>query len=192
MEQLFYENLVPTRNMNKPKFMGLLRSVIGPGLDQAAVVDSLTTAFDIENAAGAQLDIIGEILGLKRLLDVIPYEGSREMDDEEYRLMLKFKSMKNAWDGTTGGAVKIYQQMAESGLSVTYKDHQDMSVKIEFDDIGTDRMIAMITNCDILPIPAGVSVAVEFVGEVVSTSITIDANVTGVDYQEQVSGIVTN
>lgn len=190
MDQLFYEDLVPTRNMMKPKFMELLRSVIGPGLELGAVTDSLVTAFDLDNAAGIQLDILGDLLGLSRVLNVVGEGQDPVMNDEEYRFALRMKALKNNWDGTNQGVAEICRVMAEYGISVKYTDNQNLTVSFDIDEEDDGRMEGILSQNNILPVPAGVDATVSYGGVIVETGMFSNAAVTGYAIEEQVEGIV--
>ena len=66
-----YTELIPSANINKPKFVAKVALVTGAIDAITQVILGLPDAFDIDNAIGAQLDIVGEWVGRKRLVNEI-------------------------------------------------------------------------------------------------------------------------
>ena len=65
-----YLNLIPYKQFTKQKYMDFLRSIIDPAMGLHGVLGSFQYVFDLDNAAGKQLDIIGDYVGVSR---VLPY-----------------------------------------------------------------------------------------------------------------------
>lgn len=185
MDRMFYENLVTTGNNNKPKFMALLRAVLEQGVSMQAVSDSMTLSFDLENAAGSQLDVLGKLVGVSRLLKFTPTVGDRNMTDEEYREVLQLKAIQNIWDGTNEGAMKAYNVLAQNGIHLQYTDNQDMTVLITIFDAKTTREAEMLEYAGCLPIPLGVGYQLSISGGTSSADAEIaETAVTGIGVQE--------
>jgi hypothetical protein len=67
-----YLNLIPPPNNMAEKFKAWLGAGIQPLVDVTNLNIGMGAYFNIETATGAQLDILGDILGRKRLLDFEP------------------------------------------------------------------------------------------------------------------------
>ena len=61
-----YKLLIPNENYRKEKYMKFVEAVLTPVMNQGSLVESMEQAFDIYNAAGDQLDILGELVGIDR------------------------------------------------------------------------------------------------------------------------------
>ena len=109
-------NLVTNEHQDKPKFMATLAATLQPFADLNAVLDNFSALFDVDCAVGAQLDVVGQWVGLSRKLEAPipnvyfsfdvagvgfdqgvwfapfdPTEGVISLDDATYRTMLYIK-----------------------------------------------------------------------------------------------------
>ena len=150
-----YLDLVSSWHRGKPRFAATLRAVV----EALPKPTEIAAAFDLDTAAGAQLDVIGQWVGLSRFLDsriegvyfawdtaglgweqgtwqglYDPTEGVVRLDDETYRKLLRVKIAANQWDGTTPGAVAILNGVFEGtdtpDARFYIEDHQDMSMLV--------------------------------------------------------------
>ena len=179
-----YEKLISDRNARREKFMGYVRAILSLGIGVASPVESMDMAFDISNAAGDQLDVIGDLVGLKRLLDYEPSVGSREMDDDEYRLCLKMTIAKNEWDGTNDGAFAAYKILNDSGIGINYYDNQDTTVSLVVQEALSVRIYEILRNTGLLLVPSGVSAEFEFSGESVDFDLYTTVGISGIESVE--------
>lgn len=174
-----YLNLVPTENSQKPKFMAFLEAVLNNGISMGVACNSMGEAFDITNAAGNQLDIIGELVGVSRLLPFVPLLGTREMDDNEYRVFIMMKIFRNEWDGTTESAVKIYQSAFQNIAGIEFRDDGVCHVVVNVRFSGETRLAELLNSTGTLLIPAGVSMTVNVVDNDAIIDFGASANVIG-------------
>jgi len=164
MDILFYEDLIPTRNANRPKFMAYLDSVLRHGIALGSVVESIVSAYDLENAAGEQLNVIGDMVGLSRRLAFSPPFGGKDMSDEEYRLMIQLRIAHNFWDGTCSGAFVVNQVLSDFGIDIQYIDNMDMTVQVQLPGTVSQRLTQIIGLSGLLPVPAGVNCTFTIIG----------------------------
>lgn len=179
-----YTTLITAGHRDKPKFVetvGLLTGALGQIYDRTV---SLTEAFNIDVAVGAQLDIIGLWVGISRrqlvpIADAFfswdtpglgwdqanwkgPFEaaeGITILDDETYRAVIKAKIGSNYWDGT-GEEIQVIGQEAFDDLDVQcfVLDHLDMTITIYILGAPTAALIEMIKRGIAPPKPAGVKI----------------------------------
>ena len=126
-----YIKLVTSKHYDKPKFIAWLTENLIPPDDATTVINSLQSDFNLDTAVGNQLDIIGQLVGRKRLLDFQPTVDSPTMDDTTYRFVLKAKIAQNQWDGTTPGLYAIWNSVFPIN-PISVKDNQDMTCDILF------------------------------------------------------------
>ena len=151
-----YALLISERNYERTKYMELVRSLIKPGINLNELMDSIDMVFALDNAAGVQLDIIGMIVGASRELNYSPTTGSRIMDDDEFRLVIKLTIAQNTWDGTLGSLSKIYGGIFGDSVRLQYQDNQDMTVTINaYGDINT-RQLDILNGSGLILVPTGV------------------------------------
>lgn len=150
-----YTELITSEHSDKPKYMAMVQAVVQPVVDALNVTDSLPAEFDLDLAVGAQLDVVGQWVGIGRRvntplegvyfsLDIEmlgfdqgvwkgPYDpdvGVTVLDDDSYRLVLKAKISSNHWDGTFGATKAIMDQIFGDATHVFIEDNQDMSMTV--------------------------------------------------------------
>lgn len=126
----FYLNLVTSQYRNSPKFLELMEALLQKLEDLSALSDGIDSAFDIDQAAGVQLDILGKIVGRERTVDFIPsYDFSPTLNDDDYRLLLKAKIGINQWDGLQSSLGPLWARLFPAGKIGSY-DNQDMTMDI--------------------------------------------------------------
>jgi hypothetical protein len=112
--------------------------------------------FDIDNAAGVQLDLIGGIVGRRRLLDFQPQDGSSaNLDDEMYRILLKAKISQNHWDGTIPGMYELWENLFPD-YEIFIKDNMNMTMTAYLAGYVPNLLFDLINNDYIIPRPQGV------------------------------------
>lgn len=151
-----YTDLITNYHRDKPLFTQHVDLSTRPLSDAASAMSSLITAFDIDDAVGVQLDILGEWIGRKRTVAIPiagvyfsfdteglgwdqgvwqgPYDpdsGYTSLSDETYRIILKAKIAINQWDGTNDALKGILDTaLAGYGLTMQIVDGQDMTISI--------------------------------------------------------------
>lgn len=151
-----YTDLITNYHATKPKFVEHIDLVTRPLAETSAAMKGLINAFDIDHAAGVQLDILGQWIGLSRVVsqpisgvyfswdtDGLGYDqgvwqgpydpdsGYTSLSDETYRIVLKTKTAINNWDGRNDSLAPILDAALDgSGLKMQIVDNQDMTIGI--------------------------------------------------------------
>lgn len=148
-----YTSLVTSEHADKPKFMAMVAAVSQCFVDQQNELEAFVNDFDLDEAIGAQLDILGKWVGISRNIETPisgvyfsldasgvgfdqgvwqgpfdPSLGIVRMDDETYRLIIRAKIAANHWDGTIGSAAAILSSIFGTSTYVFIQDNQDMSM----------------------------------------------------------------
>ena len=160
MDLTSYENLVTYRHLLKEKYMKFVRLLLEQPLGSASVTDSFLYAFNLFNARGVNLDVIGELVGVNRLLNFTPTVGTRLMNDDEYRMLIRLKIARNVWDGRNESIQEIYDSIFPE-LNIKYIDNQDMTITITTTGNFRFREYEIFSVSGYLLIPAGVGYKVE-------------------------------
>jgi len=190
-----YTDLITSQHADKPKFRALVEAGTQPLIDAREAAYSLSQAFDLDVAVGAQLDVVGQWVGLSHFVPVTitgvyfafdttavgwdqgswrgpfdPVEGLSRLDDETYRLMIRAKIGANHWDGTLNGWQGIINQVFDdTGTVVFAVDHQDMSMSVNFAGATPSALLAGLIRSGALQLkPAGVRIAGYFVSSEIS------------------------
>ena len=177
---------VTSAHSDKPKFMASLAAVLQPLADMRDLVMSLPAAFDLDTAIGAQLDIVGQWVGVTRAL-AVPITGvyfafdtsgvgwdqgswwapgddltyQYALSDDGYRTLLRAKIVANTWDGTIPGAYRTWDTLfAGTGYSIKITDLGGMQMNYTLTGPVPDVVTRTLFMGGYLDIkPAGVQVA---------------------------------
>lgn len=151
-----YLNLVTSQHADKPKFKAWLTAVLEPIDDATSLVNDLYKYFDLDDAVGAQQDIIGEIVGVGRIVPFQPSDGSSPvLDDDTYLLVLRAKIAKNSWDGTIPAVYDLFNTLFPlQKLVIT--DNQDMSMDVLVFGMSAGIQQDLVAHGYIVPKPQGV------------------------------------
>ena len=152
-----YTDLVTMEHRDKPNFMDMVcYSTQAFADNQLKYKDRFVLAYDVDNAVGNQLDVVGQWVGIhRRLLQPIenvffsfdtvglgfdqgvwlgPYDtaaGVTYLPDDFYRLLIKMKIVNNHWDGTKEGAYEIMNTVFNTlGYNFFIEDHGDLSISL--------------------------------------------------------------
>lgn len=154
-----YISLITSEHRDKPAFVAVITALCQPIVDRINLVKSFPSLYDLDAAGGQQLDVVGEWVGISRLLalpltDVYftwggpavlgwgsgvwrgefdPTTGLVSLPDDEYRQLIKAKIAANRWTGGILDAEAIWSQVfSGSGREIIVQDNQDMSMTIGF------------------------------------------------------------
>ena len=195
MDKRAYTTLPTSGNLQIPhsgallrsKFMAFLEAVLEVPIALGTTSESIGSAFDVNNAAGKQLDVIGELVGLPRVLPYAPATGTREMSDEEYRLALMIKIAQNEWDGTNGNAVEIVHKYLSGNITVSFADMQNGTVEYNVTGDITTREVEILHAAGLLLVPVGVSTTVTAeLGDVEDLETFVSCGVSGMEIADTV------
>lgn len=180
-----YTQLITSEHVDKPRFVAtvaLTTGMLGQAADAAL---SLTPAFSLDAAVGAQLDKVGLWVGISRNQNIPipdayfswdteglgwdqanwkapydPVEGITTLDDATYRAVLKAKIGSNYWAGTNETLQVIAESaFADLGVQCFVVDNFDMSVTVYILGAPTAVLVALIKRGVVPPKTAGVRVA---------------------------------
>lgn len=182
----YYLSLITHQYQMSPNFIAWLTAVLQMVDDVDTLIENMYLYFDIDNAVGAQLDILGVHLGQSRYLNFNPTDGSNPyLADELYRAILKFKIGVNSWDGQSKTIYKLWAQLFPN-VAIKIVDNQDMSATITFNGSLPQIVIDMINKDQLIPRPEGVNYNFPgLAGQVVLPFFSYDMNdtyFTGYDY----------
>lgn len=134
-----YQNLVTSEYTDQPNFMAMIAFLAAIPVQVQKLMDQMTeTIFNLDTPpVGDQLDIIGEWVGISRLVtvpvtgvyftwdDTTPFTGwdygvwqpstqptsITSLPDDVYLTLIRATIAANNWDGTTTGAYLIWDQV---------------------------------------------------------------------------------
>ena len=154
-----YRRLLTSEYKTRPRLTSWLLWLLSEGLTYKNTVQEFLDAFNLDAAEGVQLDIIGRIVGVDRLLSFHPVSGdSPLMNDSTYRMVIKAKIIQNTWKGTLD---ELYEAWAVLFPEVRYfqiQDLQDMTYNVVIMGAFTPLERELIANGYIIPKPEGVRI----------------------------------
>ena len=126
---------------------------IGVVSDITTVLDGFTADFDLASAVGAQLDIVGSIVGADR---EVTLDGQAvALEDDDFRNLIRAKVVNNHWDGNKEFLYAAWNALFPE-TTIVLLDNQDMTVNVLVSG-GYDPIVwSLIINDYIVPRPQGV------------------------------------
>lgn len=185
-----YLRLITSEHNDKPDFVSTVSALVQPMADLLVLYASLTPRYDLDTAVGAQLDVVGQWIGVSRVLTVAlanPFfswdevglgwdEGSWwspdnplteliVLPDDAYRTLLRARAANNQWDGTIPGAYAIWNILfAGTGRTIDITDNEDMTMVFTLRGTPPDAITLALLNDGLLSLrPAGVLATVNYV-----------------------------
>ncbi len=155
----YYLSLITSQYQLSPNFLLWLGAVLQVNADLAtAISEMITPAFDLAWAVGAQLDILGQWVGVVRTVPFQPSGGvSPILDDPTYRILIIAKIGQNQWDGKIASLYPLWQALFPGGTIEIFDQAAgvmtaDLILAGQFTSIIQD----LIVNGMIVPRPEGV------------------------------------
>lgn len=152
---------VATQYQNSADFLAYLAAILTPNNELEIVFQQVAEQVDIDVAEGENLDTIGDIVGISRVLpggpsNPLPPDQS-VLADPQYRCLLRAKIVKNHSRGLNEDIIKGLSFLFDTDY-VAIDDNNDMTISI-----GVGKMLgaveqAMYYLLDILPRPGGVMI----------------------------------
>ena len=151
-----YLDLITSEYATLPKYKSYVKSfldLISPMVDS---INEFEVVFNIDEATGISLDILGNLVGISRILPLFNPSIPSILSDDTYRTLIKSKVFFNHWDGSMEGLESI-MSFVFSDMAWSIVDNQDMTADILIVNPNlTDEWEQLLYNGYILPKPSGV------------------------------------
>lgn len=178
-----YLGLITSQHKDKPKYAAMLSALLQHSEDIFSVAVGVDDEFDLDNAVGAQQDILGDIVGQSRTVDFQPDKGlSPVLDNYTYSNLLKAKIAKNMWKGRIEDLREIWLTLF--GKPIIIQDNQDMTIDVVVVGIYDQMTKNLIQQGYIVPKPQSVSLNYAFSDDAVFGYDMETATVKGYDHAE--------
>lgn len=150
-----YLKIITSEHRDKPKFNKALSAFLQKWQDIFEAGALMIIAFEIEQAQGAQLDLIGARVGAGRTVSLSNIEAYN-LNDVDYRLYIKAQIAKNLWKGGIEELQGLWKNLFGERLII--KDNQDMTMDVYLIGNLSETFINLIkANC-IVPKPVSVKI----------------------------------
>jgi hypothetical protein len=117
--------------------------------------------FDLDEAEGDQLDVLGQIVGANRVLPFQPDKGlSPVLDDNAYRTLIKAKIAQNLWKGGAEDLAATWRVLFGNGIII--QDNGNMTIDVVVIGINDQISQNMIQQGLIVPKPQSVGMNYHF------------------------------
>ena len=181
-----YLDLITSEHRSRRKFGGTVTTAVAPLVTVQDFIDStMLPAWDIDTAVGAQLDQIGEWVGVTRSVELPltgayfswdrtkdlgwehgywqgkydPSTGIISLADHVYRAVLFAKIASNVWDGTMSTMSNIWDDTMGTMSKLIIMDHQDMSITLGLKGIAPNAVMTYVLISGRIPLkPEGVRI----------------------------------
>ena len=183
-----YENLIVPEHHGQPNFTATIDLSVQPFVDEQNLLNEYPLLFDLDSAAGVQLDAVGVRVGRSRQVAVPltnvyfswdtpslgwdqgywqgpfdPSTGVVSLDDATYRLLLRTVIITNTWNGTVNGAAPalavIFNNTLTPGTLIFIYNGMDMTETIGIaGEVPPVIFQALLASGEIPLVPAGVRV----------------------------------
>ncbi|MBX4259725.1 DUF2612 domain-containing protein (plasmid) [Clostridium estertheticum] len=158
-----YIDSITSEHIDKPNFIAWLSSSLSIVDGVYNLLADMDSNFDIDNAIGVQLDMLGTIIGRSRILNFQPLNGyDPVLNDADYKLVLRAKIAMNNWDGTIPQIYEIWDNIFDD-IKLQLADNQDMSFTAYILGYVNQARQSLIQAGYIVPKPEGV--AITYVGK---------------------------
>lgn len=153
----YYQSLITSEYQSSVKWMQFLTAFLNKLVDVNTCADGLVENFDLDQAVGVQLDLLGEIIGISRTLPFQPSGGiSPILTDTIYRLLLKATVGRNQWDGQQDSLQSLWTTLFPNSIIAIHDNHaMNMDVFFYFPDI-TAIFTDIIRHGYVVPKPEAV------------------------------------
>jgi Protein of unknown function (DUF2612) len=152
----YYLNLFTSEYKLAPNLNAWMAALLSPLNDTTTMLAGMTEAFDLGNAAGVQLDILGQIAGVSRTVPFQPSDSvSPVLDDATYTILIQATIANNQWDGTQESLQPIWATLFPTGR-IAIIDNQNMSATVIIGGALSSIVQDLISNGLIVPRPEGV------------------------------------
>ena len=152
----YYLKLITSQYQIAPNFMSYAAALLKYLDDLSQLLVQMQVAYDLDNALGTQLDVLGTIIGQSRTMTFQPSNSvSPVLDDATYRLLLLARIAQNQWAGTIDSLQSVWSSLFPGG-KIAIQDAQNMTATIILSGAFTSITKDLITNGLIVPRPAGV------------------------------------
>jgi hypothetical protein len=185
-----YTNLITSEHADKSKFVATVTASVQGWADITALENQIPLLYDVDNAVGEQLDIIGQWVGVTRNLKLSiagiyfafdtanvgfdqgiwqgPYDpdtGLVQLPDTHYRILIKATILNNVWNGTTDHAYTLANSVFQIfGYSLFIEDPSNLTMNLGLVGQGAPDALtlALFTGGYLNIKPAGVHISSYF------------------------------
>ena len=157
-----YLNNITSQHRGAVRFIAWLTALLKAADGAFEVLRDMPDAFDPHSAVGAQLDVIGMLVGVGREFPPMSFPYDKPLlDDDVYRRVILAKIVKNSWRGNLESLSKLWDETMRGIYRVVYIDNQDMTVDATVTGDFTPAETELILQGRVVPKPMGVRIHID-------------------------------
>lgn len=184
--------------------MAMVSSTTQPFADLVAGYQAMNSLYDVDVAVGAQLDVVGQWVGVNRRLQQPitgvyfafdtaglgwdqgvwkgpndPTTGLVSLPDDHYRLVIYARILNNSWNGSLSQAYQIAEVLfTPLGYQVFFQDPGDLTMQMGIVGVTIPDALtlALFTQGDLNLRPAGVLITDYFYQQSLGPLFAFDLN----------------
>lgn len=161
-----YQDLITSEHRGKPRYMATVTALLRHSDDIFSMGVYMDDYFDLDEAEGDQLDVLGQIVGASRVLPFQPDKGlSPVLDDNAYRTLIKAKIAQNLWKGGAEDLAATWRVLFGNGIII--QDNGNMTIDVVVIGINDQISQNMIQQGLIVPKPQSVGINYHFAAKAV-------------------------
>lgn len=148
----YYADLLILQYKTQPKARATISALTDKVIADGLLLDVIN-GFNIDTAVGKQLDILGQYIGLSRIVkEKVGAPGTIVLSDDNYRLLLKLKLICNTSYSATSQIRNALFQLFPDDIRVF--DPRNMIISYELSTKFND-LLNVIAAEELLPFPMG-------------------------------------
>lgn len=154
-----YLGLITSEYAGQPNFTAWLSDTLQIVDDGMNALIGMPSDFELASAVGAQLDVIGAIVGVNRNVQIALSTGTSILDDTHFRTLIQAKIAQNQWDGTTPAIYALWSSIfPDSQIQII--DNQNMTMQAVVTGLSDPIYSDLLTAGLIIPKPSGVGLTI--------------------------------
>ena len=158
--QNYYADLLILQYKTQPKARANIQALIKELYGSGSLLD-MVNGFGLDTAVGKQLDILGKYIGLNRQVKVnIGTSDTNILTDDQYRILLKLKLIKNTNFSSTSQIRKALYELFPNDIRLF--DPRTMIYEYELSTLFNDLVNVIIAE-ELLPLPMGLDYTINVV-----------------------------
>jgi hypothetical protein len=147
----YYANLLIIQYKGKPRALAHIKFLASVGIiDQLPMI--VQNAYNVDNAIGVQLDVIGKYAGVVRTY------GSITLGDDDFRTLIRIAIIKNSANSDLYSIQKLIYDFFPGTIYVF--DYKGMRMSFYLDtSLGSADFAQLVVSQGLLPLPMGVTLS---------------------------------
>ncbi|MHB1865549.1 MAG: DUF2612 domain-containing protein [Candidatus Saccharimonadales bacterium] len=152
--------LFTSQYQGKPNLVAWATALTQPFVDVAACAEGMVADFALANATGAQLDVLGALVGAQRNVGFELATGGSLLDDAHFGILIQATIARNQWDGTIPAIYALWTAIFGSSSVLQIIDGQNMTMQAVATGLEDQVSQQLVSAGLIIPTPMAVALTI--------------------------------